>query len=198
MVSYQLGWGSCFTMPCFWAPGFLIVILGHSCGARATHLQDSIWGDYGRVTGITLSIAMSNFAATLTCSCSSTGNVTFVTQTVPSGSLLWPLATSFLVVLQRGNEPTKQSSHGSVSYFLRGPTKPGVPCGPALDICLFNSWCSSLIQVPAVDGRACWEPISTPLSKHVQPLVEWLHQWHLWRVYTEGVFQWPSLGWLCL
>ena len=38
LVSLQLGWGPCFAMPCFWTPRFLIVILGLSCGDRATHL----------------------------------------------------------------------------------------------------------------------------------------------------------------
>ena len=38
--------------------------------------------------------------------------------------------------------------------------------------------------------------MSTPLGKLVQPLVEWLHQWHLWGPTQRGV-QGPSL-WLSL
>ena len=60
------------------------------------------------------------FGATLICSCTSNGNVAFMIQTIPSESLFlavwWP---PLLVVLQRGTESAKWTSHGNIFYFFR-------------------------------------------------------------------------------
>ena len=67
-----------------------------------------------------LGILVRDFGATLICTYPLIRNIAFVIHPIPSESLLlavwWPL---FLVALQRGNEPTKQSGHRSISYLLR-------------------------------------------------------------------------------
>ena len=182
-------------MPCFWSPRFLVVILGLSCRDRAItcrtwscglgegdwdclqHCGEGLWHHFGLLLFLNQEHHLCD------------------PDHLVGESSLGHLAASLPHCSAEGNESMKWSGHGIISYFLRAQPNLVHPVGqPYTYVSLIVA--TAPHTVICCYGRAHWEPMSTPLGKCIQPLVEWLHQWNLWGSAQRGV-KGPSL-WLPL
>ena len=88
-----------------------------------------------------------SFGATLTCSCSTTGNIATVIQIVLWKSLLGHLAASLGWGSVEGEQVHKAEWPQEHLLLLRDLIELGAPCRPALAICQHNFCHISLMQL---------------------------------------------------